>query len=176
MKTSGFSKQTGKLADFTGRMNMKAEDVEDLSWLKSMMKQELDLRPPSLARLGKNSIILRNKSGKPTSHVTLSNRWQGYEINSLFVDPVHRGKGISHELLSKIEQSRVFCYTRDSRLQSALVKAGYSSAKFPGFVATMNMIVTRTAMFTWMLLTLDFKRIFHQIRHLPKYKLYIKNI
>ena len=153
---------------------MKTDEADDLAWLKSMMKQELDLRPPSLALLGKNSTIVRNESGKPTGHVTLSNRWQGYEINSLFVDPAHRGEGISHVLLSEIKQSRVFCYTRDSRLQSALVKADYSRAKFPGFVATMNLLLTRTAMFTWMLLTLDFKRIFHQIRHLSKYKLYIK--
>ena len=32
---------------------MKAEDVDDLAWIKSMMKQELDLRPPSLAQFGK---------------------------------------------------------------------------------------------------------------------------
>ena len=153
---------------------MGTDEENDLAWVKSMMKQELDLRPPSLARLGENSIIVRNESGKPTGHVTLSNRWQGYEINSLFVDPAHRGKGLSHVLLSEIKQRRVFCYTRDSRLQSALVKAGYSRAKFPGFVATMNLILTRTAMFTWMLLTLDFKRIIHQIRHLPNYKLYMK--
>ena len=152
---------------------MKADDADDLAWIKSMMKQELDLRPPSLARLGKNSIIIRNKSGKPTGHVTLSNRWQGYEINSLFIDTAHRGEGLSHVLLSEIKHNRVFCYTRDFRLQSALVKAGYSRALSPGFVATMNLILTRTAMFAWMLLTLDFKRIFHQIRHLSKYKLYM---
>ena len=109
---------------------MKTDEADDLAWLKSMMKQELDLRPPSLALLGKNSTIVRNESGKPTGHVTLSNRWQGYEINKrfLFVDPAHRGEGISHVLLSEIKQSRVFCYTRDSRLQSALVKADYSRA------------------------------------------------
>ena len=39
---------------------MKAEDADDLAWLKSMMKQELDLRPPTLARIGKNSIIIRS--------------------------------------------------------------------------------------------------------------------
>ena len=153
---------------------MKTDEEDGLAWVKSMMKQELDLRPPSLARLGENCIIVRNELGKPTGHVTLSNRWQGYEINSLFVDPAHQGKGISHVLLSEIKQSRVFCYTRDPRLESALVKAGYSSAKFPGFVATMNLILTRIAMFAWMLLALDFKRIIHQIKHLPKYKLYIK--
>ncbi len=155
---------------------MKADDAEDLAWLKSIMKQELDLRPPSIARIGNNSIIIRDDSGKPTGHVTLSNRWQGYEINSLFVDPNHRGEGLSHVLLSKIEQIRVFCYTRDSRLQSALINAGFTRSAFPGIIATMNLILTRTAIFAWMLFTFDFKRIFHQIRHLSKYKLYMKKM
>jgi len=154
---------------------MKTDEADDLAWVKSMMNQELDLRPPSLARLSKHSIIIRNESGKPTGHVTLSNRWQGYEINSLFVDPAHRGEGISHTLLSEIKQSRVFCYTRDSRLQSALVKAGFTRARFPGFVASMNLILTRSTMFAWMLLTLDFKRIFHQMRNLSSYRLFMKN-
>mgnify|MGYP003305039068 CR=1 FL=1 len=117
---------------------MKAEDADDLAWLKSMMKQELDLRPPSLAQFGKNSIIIRSDSGKPTAHMTVSNRWQGYEINSLFVDPAHRGEGLSHALLSKLKQNRVFCYTRDSRLQSALAKAGYSRAVFPGSIVARS--------------------------------------
>ena len=153
---------------------MKAEEADDLAWLKSMMKQELDLRPPSLARIGKNSIIIRSESGKPVGHVIVSNRWQGFEINSLLVDPAHRGKGLSHKLLDQIEQSRVFCYTRDARLQSALVKAGYSRSRFPGVIATLNLILTRTAMVAWMLTTLDIKRFLHQIRHFPKYQLFIK--
>ena len=153
---------------------MKTEDEDDVAWLKSMMKQELDLRPPSLARISKSSIIIRDDAGKPAGHVTLSNRWQGFEINSLLVDPAHRGKGLSHKLLDQIEQSRVFCYTRDARLQSALVQAGYSKALFPGVIATLNLILTRVAMVSWMLLTLDFKRFLHQIRHFSKYKLYMK--
>ena len=154
---------------------MKTEDEDDVAWLKSMMKQELDLRPPSLARISKSSIIIRDDAGKPAGHVTLSNRWQGFEINSLLVDPAHRGKGLSHKLLDQIEQSRVFCYTRDARLQSALVQAGYSKALFPGVIATLNLILTRVAMVSWMLLTLDFKRFLHQIRHFSKYKLYMKS-
>ena len=154
---------------------MKTEDEDDVAWLRSMMKQELDLRPPSLARISKSSIIIRDDAGKPAGHVTLSNRWQGFEINSLLVDPAHRGKGLSHKLLDQIEQSRVFCYTRDARLQSALVQAGYSKALFPGVIATLNLILTRVAMVSWMLLTLDFKRFLHQIRHFSKYKLYMKS-
>ena len=146
----------------------------DLSWLKSMMKNELDLRPPSLASTNQTSKIIRDEHGNPIAHVAVSNRWQGSEINSLFVDPAHRGKGLSHQLLARAIGARLFCYTRDERLQSALTKAGYKRAKFPGVGASANLLLTRSAIFAWMLLTLDFRRILHQIRHLPNYKLYMK--
>ena len=146
----------------------------DLSWLKSMMENELDLRPPTLVRTNQTSKIIRDEKGNPIAHVAITNRWQGSEINSLFVDPAHRGNGLSHQLLSKAKGTRLFCYTRDERLQSALTKAGYKRAIFPGVAASLNLLITRTVIFAWMLLTLDFKRIFHQIRHLLNYKLYMK--
>ena len=146
----------------------------DLSWLKSMMKNELDLRPPALVSANKTGKVIRDEQGHPIAHVAITNRWQGSEINSLVVDPAHRGKGLSHQLLSRAMGARLFCYTRDERLQSALTKAGYKRAKFPGVAASLNLLITRTAILVWMLLTLDFRRIIHQIRHLPNYKLYMK--
>ena len=151
-----------------------ANELDDLHWLKSLASQELDLRPPSLVRIDRNSIILHDESGMPIAHAAVTNRWHGSEINTFLVDPEHRGKGLSHKLLSKINRNRVFCYTRNPRLQSALVKAGYSKKLFPGIIATLNLILARTGLLIWMIVTLDFKRIFHQVINLPKYKLYIK--
>ena len=65
----------------------------DLSWLKSMMKNELDLRPPFLVRANQTNKLIRDEQGNPIAHVAVSNRWQGSEINSLVVDPAHRGRG-----------------------------------------------------------------------------------
>ena len=149
-------------------------EKSDLSWLKSMMKNELDLRPPSLIKTNQTSKVIRDEQGNPIAHVAITNRWQGVEINSLVVDPGHRGLGLSHKLLARVNGARLLCYTRDKKLQSALTKAGYKRAKFPGIVASLNLMLTRTAIFAWMLFTLDFKRIFQQIRHLPNYKLYMK--
>lgn len=149
-------------------------EPNDISWLKSNMRRELDLRPPSLARTNQTSKLIKDEQGNPIAYVAITNRWQGSEINSLVVDPAHRGKGLSHQLLARAIGARLFCYTRDERLQSALTKAGYKRAKFPGFAASANLLFTRSAIFAWMLLTLDFRRIIHQIRHLPNYKLYMK--
>ena len=40
-------------------------ETSDLSWLKSMMKNELDLRPSSLVRTNQTSKVIRDEQGNP---------------------------------------------------------------------------------------------------------------
>ena len=94
-------------------------------WLKEMLRRELDLRPPSLAKINENSIIIKDNNNHPIAYAIRSNRWAGFEINSFVIDPAHRGKGLSHKLLEKCGNGRLFAYTRDIRLQSTLGKAGF---------------------------------------------------
>ena len=151
----------------------------DIEWLKSMCRQELDLRPPSLAKIGDNSLILRAKSGQVIAHATISKRGNCYEINSVVVDPEHRGKGLSAELLQLAQQrsnSRcLFAYTKSPPMKSALLRAGFLPARSVGFRAWMNLLMTRSAIFLWMIITLDIKRIIHMSRHLLAYKLYVRD-
>ena len=65
----------------------------DLSWLKSMMKNELDLRPPSLVKTNQSRKLIRDEQGNPIAHVAITNRWQGSEINSLVVTPHTEERG-----------------------------------------------------------------------------------
>ena len=44
-------------------------EVSDLLWIKSMMKNELDLRPPSLVRTTATSEIIRDEQENPIAHV-----------------------------------------------------------------------------------------------------------
>ena len=131
-------------------------------WLKEMFRQELDLRPPSLARINERSVIIYD-GGSPVAHAIRTNRWKGSEINSLVVDPTHRGKGISHKLVEKCGNGRLFAYTRDARLQSVLEKAG-----------SLNLLISRLGMVSWMILSLEFKRILHQMKNIRDYKLYVR--
>ena len=142
-------------------------------WLKEMFRQELDLRPPSLARINEKSIIIYD-GGNPVGHAIRTNRWKGYEINCLVVDPIHRGKGISHKLLEKCGNGRLFAYTRDARLQSVLEKAGFERSTTPGFLSSLNLLISRVGMVSWMIFSLDFKRILHQLKHIRDYKLYVR--
>ena len=147
--------------------------MEDIVWLKQMFRQELDLRPPSLAKIGENSIFIHDESGSPIAHAALSNRWGNFEINSVVVDPDHRGKGLTHILLEQCGGGPLFSYTRDIRFQSTLLKAGFERRIYPGLLPLLNIGVSRIAMFCWMILALEFRRIFHHFRHLFNYKLFM---
>ena len=67
--------------------------MDAIIWLREMFRQELDLRPPSLARINEKSIIIYDDDNNPIAHAIKTNRWIGFEISSLVVDPSHRGKG-----------------------------------------------------------------------------------
>ena len=148
--------------------------MDIIIWLKEMFRQELDLRPPSLARINEKSIIIYDGDGNPIAHAIKTNRWKGLEINSLVVDPTHRGKGISHKLLEKCGTGRLFAYTRDVRLQYSLEKAGFKRSATPGFLGSLNVLISRLAMVSWMILSLEFERIIHQLKHILDYKLYVR--
>ncbi len=148
--------------------------MDVIVWLKEMFRRELDLRPPSLAKINEKSVIIYDNDKIPIAHAIRTNRWEGFEINSLVVDPNHRGKGISHKLLEKCGTGRLFAYTRDVRLQSALEKAGFERSTTPGFLSSLNVLISRLAMISWMILSLEFKRIMHQLKHIRDYKLYVR--
>ena len=148
--------------------------MDAIIWLKEMFRQELDLRPPSLARINQKSIIMYDDDNNPIGHAIRTNRWKGFEINSFVVDPTHRGKGISHKLIEKCGSGRLFAYTRDPRLQSALEKAGFERSTTPGFLSSLNLVISRLGMVSWMILSLEFKRILHQMKNIRDYKLYVR--
>ena len=148
--------------------------MDVIVWLKEMFRRELDLRPPSLAKINEKSVIIYDNDNIPIAHAIRTNRWDGFEINSLVVDPNHRGKGISHKLLEKCGTGRLFAYTRDVRLQSALEKAGFERSATPGFLSSFNLLISRLGMGSWMILSLEFKRILHQMKNIRDYKLYVR--
>ena len=148
--------------------------MDDVKWLKEMLRRELDLMAPSLARIGKNSVIIKDEIDRPIAHARLSARWNGYEINSFVIDPAHRGKGISHDLLKKCGDGRLFAYTRDARLQSALLSAGFERVRTPGFVALLSVMAARVSSVFWMVILLEFRRLRHQLSNFSKYALFVR--
>ena len=148
--------------------------MDDIKWLREMLRRELDLMAPSLARIGKNNVIIKDGLDRPIAHARLSARLNGHEINAFVIDPAHRGKGISHDLLKKCGDGRLFAYTRDARLQSALLTAGFERVRTPGFVALLGVMAARLSSVFWMVILLEFRRLRHQLSNFSKYSLFLR--
>ena len=149
--------------------------MDTKTWLREMFRKELDLRPPSLARIDDNTMIIYDDKNEPIACASLANRWTSFELTSVVIDPKYRGKGLSHKLLKKFDKECVLTFTRNVRLQSALVKAGFHRRNYPGHIPMLSIIINRIGLLIWMLISLDFKRLVNQIRNISKYKLYIKD-
>jgi len=148
--------------------------MDEIKWLREMLRQELDLMAPSLARIGKKNVMIKDENDGLIAHARLSARWNGHEINAFVIDPAHRGKGISHEVLERCGDGRLFAYTRDARLQSALLRAGFERKRTPGPVALLSVMVARASSVFWMVVLLEFRRLHHQLVNLFRYELFVR--
>ena len=148
--------------------------MDEIKWLREMLRQELDLMAPSLARIGKKNVMIKDENNGLIAHARLSARWNGHEINAFVIDPAHRGKGISHEVLERCGDGRLFAYTRDARLQSALLRAGFERKRTPGPVALLSVMVARASSVFWMVVLLEFRRLHHQLVNLFRYELFVR--
>ena len=148
--------------------------MDEIEWLREMLRRELDLMPPTLARVRKKTVVIKNENDGPIAHARLSGRWNGHEINTFVIDPEHRGKGISHEVLKRCGDGRLFAYTRDAKLQSALLRAGFERRRTPGPVALLSVMVARATSVFWMVVLLEFRRLHHQLVNLFRYELFVR--
>lgn len=139
-----------------------------MDWLKEQIRRELDLIPGSM----KNSQFIY-EDGKPIAHYSLTGRGGIKELTTVVVDPAHRGKGLSHQII-EVCSEKTCVFTRHPALISALEKAGFKEAWWPGFIPFWVMMFERMWRVLKMLITLDFKRCLHQCRHLFSYRMYIR--
>ena len=129
---------------------MRDEPLED--WLNRMLVDNIDLRSPSkdaareVKRLDKVAKITLLEDGAPIGHLELERRAGAIEFCTVVVDPGHRGRGLSHELvrqgveradrdpivagvaLDDPDEQRgvlLFSFTRNAALAATLVAAGF---------------------------------------------------
>ena len=148
--------------------------MDEIKWLRRMLRRELDLMAPYLARIGKKNVVIKDENDGLIAHARLSDRLNGHEINTFVIDPEHRGKGLSHEVLERCGGGRLFAYTRDARLRSALLRAGFERRSTPGPVALLSVMVARASSVFWMVVLLEFRRLHHQLVNLFRYELFVR--
>jgi GNAT superfamily N-acetyltransferase len=129
---------------------VRDEPLED--WLNRMLVDNIDLRSPSkdaareAKRLDKVAKVTMLEDGAPIGHLELERRAGAIEFCTVVVDPGHRGRGLSHELvrqgveradrdpivagvaLDDPDEQRgvlLFSFTRNAALAATLVAAGF---------------------------------------------------
>ena len=129
---------------------MRDEPLED--WLNRMLVDNIDLRSPSkdaareAKRLDKVAKVTMLEDGAPIGHLELERRAGAIEFCTVVVDPGHRGRGLSHELVRQgVERADrdpivagvaldvpdeqrgvlLFSFTRNAALAATLVAAGF---------------------------------------------------
>lgn len=153
----------------------------DEEWLKSMVSAELDLLYP--AKKADNQFIY-GKDGKPVAFSSLSRRFGKYggrsegiigfsELTTVAVDPTVRGTGLSRGIIARCT-GPTLVYTRHPALAKTLLKNGFTQIRWAGLTLSLSVFINRCRKGLWMVFTLQFRRIFHMIRHIATYKLYIK--
>ena len=142
--------------------------VEAKKWLKKQAQKELDIMPQT----GKNSEFIF-ENGSPIAHYCLSKRGRYTELNGLIVHPDHRCRGLTYKILDRCDNN-VIVFTRNEFLKKALIKSDFLQRKINYRMPLISIILDRISKSLILILTLDFKRLFHQIKNLRKYKLYVR--
>ena len=151
--------------------------MEDVEWLKSMLSEEREVRPPSnrkkeqrylngnCVKLYDNSqIIAYAETRKVGSHI---------EISTVLVDPKYRNKGYAKQLIKKaledIDHDKILCCTKNPAMAGVLDSLGFKITKWPGFWTYFVLSINTIRRLFSMLVRLDFKRIWHQGKGIHKY-------
>lgn len=143
-------------------------NMEAKKWLRKQAKKELDIMPQAT----KNSKFIFD-DGSVIAHYSLSKRGKYTELNGLIVDSEHRGKGLTYKILEECGDNLIV-FTRNEFLKKALLKSNFSQRKMNYRLPLFSIFCDRLFKSLILILTLDFKRLIHQIKYLRKYKLYIR--
>lgn len=143
--------------------------MEAKKWLRKQAKKELDIMP----RAGKNSKFI-SENGSVIAHYCLSKRGRYTELNGLVVDLEHRGKGLTYKILQQCGDNLIV-FTRNEFLKKALLKSNFSQRKMNYRLPLFSIFCDRLFKSLILILTLDFKRLIHQIKYVRRYKMYIRD-
>lgn len=154
--------------------------MEEVQWLKAMLRRELEVRPPMSDKkeaklLAGNCVILHDR-GEIVGYAEMRKVGKHTEISTVLVDPSQRNKGVGKELILKavesIENDKILCCTKNPAMAKVLQNLDFKSIGWPGFsTATVLTLNTFARLFS-MVIRFEFRRIWQQGKGIHKYERY----
>ena len=154
--------------------------MEDAVWLRQMLSQELEVRPPRSLKaeqkfLDRNVATLRT-DGKIIGYTYIRNYGKTAEITTFIIDPKFRGKGNAKKLvLRAIEmspQKTILSCTKNPKMANVLEDCGFEITHWPGLKEYILLTIHTIKRIFSMLFRLEFKRLWIQAKGFMKYKIY----
>ena len=154
--------------------------MEDAVWLREMLSQELEVRPPRSLKaeqkfLAGNIATLR-QDGQIIGYTDIRNYGKTAEITTFIIDPKYRGKGNAKKLvLRAIEMSPqkiILSCTKNPKMANVLEDCGFEITHWPGLKEYILLTINTIKRIFSMLFRLEFKRLWIQAKGFMKYKIY----
>lgn len=154
--------------------------MEDAVWLREMLSQELEVRPPRSLKaeqkfLAGNIVTLR-QDGKIFGYTDIRDYGKTAEITTFIIDPKFRGKGNAKKLvLRAIEMSPqkiILSCTKNPKMAHVLEDCGFEITHWPGLKEYVLLTINTIRRIFSMLFRLEFKRLWIQAKGFMKYKIY----
>lgn len=154
--------------------------MEDVRWLKSMLRDELEVRPPSNdkkeARFLAGNCVKIYKNNKIIAYAEMRKVGNHTEISTVLVDSKYRGRGIGKELIEmaikEIKNNKILCCTKNPAMANVLQKLNFDSIGWPGLSTATILTFNTFARLVSMLIRFEFKRIWRQGKGIHKYERY----
>lgn len=153
----------------------------DARWLLQRLREEEDLRPPYRfqreLRWVTQATVLRDEDGSLTAYTELRKHLFAVEVTTVVVDPHHRGKGLSHTLVSAAVQSTaarpLILFTRSAALETAVARAGFVQRRIWNPL-TLSSVGVRALMRCGRMLMLgDVRKLWAQVAHVAAFRCWV---
>ena len=154
--------------------------MQDAQWLREMLSQELEVRPPRSLKaeqrfLSGNVVTLRI-DGYLIGYTDIRDYGNAAEITTFIIDPKFRGKGNAKKLILKAIEITphkiILSCTKNPKMAAALEGCGFKITHWPGLKEYILLTINTIKRVFSMIFRLEFKRLWVQAKGFTKYKIY----
>ena len=154
--------------------------MEDVDWLRSMLSNELEVRPPrskkSEQRFLDGNCVKLYDNNRIVAYAEMHRVGSHVEISTVLVDHEYRNKGIGKRLvkqvMGEINHNKILCCTKNPAMAKVLDSLGFKPTKWPGIWTNFVLSINIIRRFISMLIRFDFTRIWQQGKGIHRYSLF----
>ena len=153
----------------------------DVRWLLQRLREEEDLRPRY--RRGREqrwvaqATVLRDDDGGIMAYTEVRKHLCAVELTTVVIDPLHRGKGLSHALVDAAVQRTtarpLILFTRAPALETAAARAGFMQRRIWNPLTLLSVGVRAVMRLGRMLMLGDVRKVWAQAAHVAAFRCWV---